>query len=162
MHVRWLLLAIASCGADKVEHPVTVVLVPDASRSAPPPASATDASATDASTPDECAPRKCVGSITEDVEAALGQAARATRRKCYEPALASTPTLEGSVKIRLTISENGRICSARSTGETTGMEQVGECTARVIEEIGQVPSPRGCVNVLFPVTFKVRKPDAGP
>lgn len=101
-----------------------------------------------------CEVTACGGSITSDTEATIQMLARQTRRKCYEPALAQDPSLTGHVDIRLKIAWDGEICSAGVDSADPGLQQVGECTARIIAAAGKVPAPRGCVNIKFPVNYK--------
>jgi hypothetical protein len=80
--------------------------------------------------------------------------ARQTRKKCYEPALGNDPSLQGHVDIKLKIGSDGSICSSTVDSADPGMQQVGECTARLIFAAGRVPAPQGCVNIKFPVNYK--------
>lgn len=96
----------------------------------------------------------CNGNMTPDTEASLGMLARQTRRKCYEPALAQDPSLMGHVDLKLRIAYDGEICSSTVDTADPGLQQVGECTARIIAAAGRIPAPKGCVNVKFPVTYK--------
>lgn len=101
-----------------------------------------------------CDVTACGGSVTPDTEASLGVLAKQTRRKCYEPALAQDPSLMGHVEIRLKIAGNGDICASSVDSADTGLQQVGECTARIIAAAGHVPAPHGCVNIKFPLNYK--------
>jgi hypothetical protein len=101
-----------------------------------------------------CEVTACAGSITADTEASLGMLAKQTRRKCYEPALAQDPSLMGHVDLKLKIAGDGEICTSSVDTADPGLQQVGECTARIIAAAGRVPAPRGCVNIKFPVTYK--------
>lgn len=101
-----------------------------------------------------CEVSACGGSITADTEASIQMLARQTRRKCYEPALAQDPSLTGRVEIKLKIAGDGEICSSGVDTADPGLQNVGECTARIIAAAGRVPAPRGCVNIKFPVNYK--------
>jgi len=101
-----------------------------------------------------CDVNVCTGRITPDTEASLGMLARQTRKKCYEPALAQDPSLQGHVDIKLKIGADGTICAASVDSADTGMQQIGDCTARMIQAAGRVPAPQGCVNIKFPVNYK--------
>lgn len=101
-----------------------------------------------------CDVTACGGRISADTEASLAMLARQTRKKCYEPSLTQDPSLKGHVDIRLKIGADGSICAASVESADPGMQQVGECTARMIQAAGRVPAPLGCVNVKFPVNYK--------
>ncbi len=101
-----------------------------------------------------CDVTSCGGSVGTDTEGGLAMLARQTRRKCYEPALASDPTLTGHVKVHLKIASNGTICSASVASNDMASSSVGECAARMLMASGHVPPPRGgCVNVDFPLNY---------
>ena len=80
--------------------------------------------------------------------------ARQTRKKCYEPALGQDPSLMGHVDIKLKIASDGEICSSSVDTADPGLQNVGECTARLIQAAGRVPAPQGCVIVKFPINYK--------
>lgn len=101
-----------------------------------------------------CEVMACGGKITADTEASLAMLARQTRKKCYEPSLAQDPSLQGHVDIKLKIGSDGSICSSTVDTADPGMQQVGDCTARMIQAAGRVPPPQGCVNIKFPVNYK--------
>lgn len=101
-----------------------------------------------------CDVTACSGKISADTEASLAMLARQTRKKCYEPALTQDPSLKGHVDLRLKIGADGSICAANVESADPGMQQTGECTARLILAAGRVPAPLGCVNVKFPVNYK--------
>jgi hypothetical protein len=101
-----------------------------------------------------CEVMACNGTVTPDTEAALAMLAKQTRRKCYEPALAQDPTLMGHVEIKLKIAGDGEICSSSVDSADPGLQNVGECTSRIIAASGRVAAPRGCVNVKFPLIYK--------
>jgi hypothetical protein len=96
----------------------------------------------------------CGGKISSDTEASLAMLARQTRKKCYEPALTQDPSLQGHVDIKLKIAGDGTICTASVDSADQGMQQVGDCTARMLQVAGRVPPPQGCVNIKFPVNYK--------
>jgi hypothetical protein len=96
----------------------------------------------------------CGGKISSDTEASLAMLARQTRKKCYEPALTQDPSLQGHVDIKLKIAGDGTICTASVDSADPGMQQIGDCTARMLQVAGRVPPPQGCVNIKFPVNYK--------
>jgi len=101
-----------------------------------------------------CEVTVCGGRVAEATEAGLAMLAKQTRKKCYEPALGQDPTLMGHVDIKLKIAGDGEICTSNVDVADPGLQQVGECTARLILAAGHVPAPQGCVNIKFPVNYK--------
>jgi hypothetical protein len=101
-----------------------------------------------------CDVTSCGGSVGQDTEGGLAMLARQTRRKCYEPALGSDPTLQGHVKVHMKIASNGTICSAAVASNDMASSSVGECAARMLQASGHVPPPKGgCVMVDFPFNY---------
>ncbi|MGC6416616.1 MAG: TonB family protein [Bradymonadia bacterium] len=63
-------------------------------------------------------------------------------RSCYEKQLKKNPNLNGSVKVRITILESGRVGSAKIAGNSTGDSAVASCiTSRV--KRWRFPKPDG-------------------
>ena len=105
---------------------------------------------------DVCALNVCNGNVASgsDTEHGLQMLARQTRRKCYDPALANDPTLQGHVKVHMKIASNGQICSANVASNDMSSTSVGECAARMLLASGRVPPPKGgCVNLDFPLNY---------
>ena len=105
---------------------------------------------------DPCAATVCNGNVAtgSDSERALQMLAHQTRRKCYDPALANDPTLQGHVTVRMKIASNGQICSASVLKNDMSSTSVGECAARMLLSSGHVPSPKGgCVELNFPLNY---------
>ena len=107
-------------------------------------------------TVDPCAYNTCNGNVSvgSDTERGLQMLARQTRRKCYDPALANDPTLQGKVMLKMKIASNGQICSAAVASNSMSSTSVGECAARMLQASGHVPPPKGgCVNLDFPLNY---------
>ncbi len=105
---------------------------------------------------DPCSYAVCNGNVTtgSDTEHGLQMLARQTRRKCYDPALANDPTLQGHVKVHMKIASNGQICSASVASNDMSTTSVGDCAARMLLASGRVPPPKGgCVNLDFPLNY---------
>lgn len=105
---------------------------------------------------DPCAYAVCNGNVApgSDTEHGLQMLARQTRRKCYDPALANDPTLQGHVKVHMKIASNGQICSASVASNDMSSTSVGDCAARMLLSSGHVPPPKGgCVNLDFPLNY---------
>ena len=93
----------------------------------------------------------CYGSITEDLESALGGKCRLARR-CYETELANNPDLKGRVSVRVHVASNGALCSATVESDETGSPHMGACVASLFR--GTVPIPSaGCFEGLVPCNF---------
>lgn len=148
---------IASVTASASSSPVSTALIDEVPL--PPPV-------VDASTPqptivyvgggDPCATKVCGGNVPSgsDSERALAMLAHQTRRKCYDPALANDPTLQGHVMVRMKIASNGQICSASVLKNDMPSSSVGECAARMLLASGHVPPPKGgCVELNFPLNY---------
>ncbi len=105
---------------------------------------------------DPCTYNACNGNVAtgSDTERGLQMLARQTRRKCYDPALANDPTLQGHVKLKMKIASTGQICSATVASNDMTSSSVGECAARMLAASGHVPPPKGgCVNLDFPLNY---------
>jgi hypothetical protein len=105
---------------------------------------------------DPCGMTTCNGNVAagSETERGLQMLARSTRRKCYDPALANDPSLQGHVKLQMKIAANGQICSATVAENDMSNGSVAECAARMLLGAGRVPSPLGgCVNLKFPMNF---------
>ncbi|HEY1955117.1 MAG TPA: AgmX/PglI C-terminal domain-containing protein [Polyangiaceae bacterium] len=105
---------------------------------------------------DPCAASACYGNVApgSDAERGLQLLAHQTRRKCYDPALANDPTLQGHVTVRMKIASNGQICSANVAKNDMPSTSVGECAARMLLASGRVPAPKGgCVELNFPLNY---------
>ena len=105
---------------------------------------------------DPCAVTYCGGNVApgSDAERGLQLLAHQTRRKCYDPALANDPTLQGHVTVRMKIASNGQICSASVAKNDMPSTSVGECAARMLLASGRVPAPKGgCVELNFPLNY---------
>lgn len=105
---------------------------------------------------DPCSYNVCNGTVGagSDTEHGLQMLALQTRRKCYDPALANDPTLQGHVKVHMKIAANGQICSANVSSNDMSNSSVGDCAARKLLASGRVPPPKGgCVNLDFPLNY---------
>ncbi len=76
---------------------------------------------------------------------------------CYERALASTPSLQGKVKVFFQISPSGKVSQARIAHSTLHDQKVEECMLQQVRT-WRFPAPEGggIVNVNYPFTFRPR------
>ena len=164
------LIAFKSCGA-KTADPITVTnpgppssaLNPSqvrATNDVPPPPEDIDAAvevdagkAVSAMASAGCDMKVCKGNATSEVQGALQQRARQTRRSCYESALAQDESLKGHVEINVRVGTNGQVCSASVASTDMGSPGVGQCVANMFRS-SHMPSPSGgCVDVKVPISF---------
>jgi TonB family protein len=76
-------------------------------------------------------------------------------RACYEHELRSNPTLQGAIRITLTIQESGSVTGVRVVDNTMGNDAVGACLVRVISGFRFNPGPTdGSVTYVFPFVFE--------
>lgn len=84
---------------------------------------------------------------------------------CYSKGLERDPQLKGTIDVRLTISQDGRVLGAiakkdppgpprPSTGEALTDREVVSCIEQVFESLTFAPTGQGMVNLVYPVTLK--------
>lgn len=83
------------------------------------------------------------------------QTRRGAITRCYETALATTPTLAGRIRVSLTIQESGTVVSVSATENTLGSDAVASCVVRVVQGFRFNPGPAdGSVTYAFPFDFE--------
>jgi outer membrane biosynthesis protein TonB len=105
--------------------------------------------------PNPCS-QACTGTAPANLESALrGRGAQA--RGCYEKALSTNPTLEGTMMVSVKVGPGGQVCSASIGNDTLGDPQVKNCVSNHFRS-SQLPAPQGgCVDVNVPLRFKAKK-----
>jgi hypothetical protein len=101
--------------------------------------------------PNPCA-KDCTGTATGALTGALsGRAGQS--RSCYEKALSSNPTLEGTLTIGVKVGAGGQVCSARIVSD--GLRDPGVSNCVVNRFAGATfPAPQGgCAEVNVPLRF---------
>lgn len=104
----------------------------------------------------------CPGTPNNALVEAIGKRARKAHR-CYDNELATSPTLDGRVVVKMRIGSDGRMCTAKATSDPK-MNAVATCVAgyfRGAVGAASLPPPSGgCADLDLPIVF-VQKPDAG-
>jgi hypothetical protein len=85
-------------------------------------------------------------------------------KECYDAALKSRPTSEGSVKVRFTVaSETGRIVNAKvDEASSTAPEAVRECVLRALDGLAVTPPDEQDGHATFVWEFRVKPAPANP
>lgn len=128
----------------------------------PPPAEA------DSAKPDEKGPKKAVASgagpcskVCEGTPTAALQSALSGRagqsRSCYEKALSSNATLEGTLTVGVKVGPGGQVCGARIVSDGLHDPGVSNCVvARFMSST--FPAPQGgCAEVNVPLRFMPKR-----
>jgi len=105
-----------------------------------------------ASGPNPCS-KVCEGTPSAALTSALsGKAAQS--RSCYEKALSSNATLEGTLTVGVKVGPGGQVCNARVVSDGLHDPGVSNCVvARFMSS--SFPAPQGgCVEVNVPLRFK--------
>lgn len=105
-----------------------------------------------ASGPNPCS-KVCDGTPSAALTSALsGKAAQS--RSCYEKALSSNATLEGTLTVGVKVGPGGQVCSARVVSDGLHDPGVSNCVvARFMSS--SFPAPQGgCAEVNVPLRFK--------
>jgi hypothetical protein len=138
--------------------------VPEEPPPPPPPPPAPEESAK----PDDKAPKKvgstgvnpcakeCTGTASGSLTSALaGRAGQS--RSCYEKALSSNATLEGTLTIGVKVGPTGQVCSARVVAD--GLHDPGVSNCVVNRFMGATfPAPQGgCADVNVPLRFMPKR-----
>jgi hypothetical protein len=102
--------------------------------------------------PNPCS-KVCEGTATAALQSALsGKAGQS--RSCYEKALSSNATLEGTLTVGVKVGPGGQVCSARVVSDGLHDPGVSNCVvARFMTS--SFPAPQGgCAEVNVPLRFK--------
>lgn len=115
---------------------------------APPPAPASTAASSGGAEPGVTGTLG-TGEIQKVIRKALGGV-----RSCYELGLRRSPTLQGTVTVRMVIGRDGSVTSASVASTTLGDGETEECIVRRLEKL-QFPAPQGGepVVVSYPFAF---------
>lgn len=87
----------------------------------------------------------------------LLEARRGELQACYDEALARTPKLAGSLKLRFLLSPSGRAYGVTLTGATIPDSGLQDCAVKAVSEIEFPPPLDGFMDVTYPFDFKVTK-----
>ena len=165
LELRTLLAAsLLACGGGSADRAVVHLSAPKASTAPSATAGAAPPVATmpPPRTDDPCGEVVCRGQAGDDTVQGITTLAHVTRRKCYDPALADDPKLEGHAMVRMRISSAGTICEARVTQNDMKDASVADCAATVFRGASIPPPEGGCVEVNLPLRFVPIGKDAGP
>jgi hypothetical protein len=105
--------------------------------------------------PNPCS-KECTGTATAALTSALsGRAGQS--RSCYEKALSSNATLEGTLTIGVKVGPGGQVCSARVVAD--GLHDPGVSNCVVNRFAGSTfPAPQGgCAEVNVPLRFMPKR-----
>ena len=105
--------------------------------------------------PNPCS-KECTGTATAALTSALaGRAGQS--RSCYEKALSSNATLEGTLTIGVKVGPGGQVCSARVVAD--GLHDPGVSNCVVNRFLGTTfPAPQGgCADVNVPLRFMPKR-----
>jgi hypothetical protein len=105
--------------------------------------------------PNPCS-KECTGTATGALTSALsGRAGQS--RSCYEKALSSNATLEGTLTIGVKVGPGGQVCSARVVAD--GLHDPGVSNCVVNRFLGTTfPAPQGgCADVNVPLRFMPKR-----
>jgi hypothetical protein len=118
----------------------------------------------DSAKPDEKEPKKvvssgaspcskvCTGTASGALQSALaGRGAQA--RGCYQKALSTNATLQGTMLVSVKVGPGGQVCGASVTNDTLQDPMVKSCVTNHFRA-SQLPAPEGgCVDVNVPLRF---------
>jgi hypothetical protein len=159
----------ASGEAPKEKTPVAVATTAEpVLDSPPPPPPPPEAPPEESAKPDDKGPKKvsstgpnpcsqaCTGTATAALQSALGGRAGQSR-SCYEKALSSNATLEGTLTIGVKVGPGGQVCSARVVAD--GLHDPGVSNCVVHRFMGaSFPAPQGgCAEVNVPLRFMPKR-----
>jgi hypothetical protein len=105
--------------------------------------------------PNPCS-KECTGTATAALQSALaGRAGQS--RSCYEKALSSNATLEGTLTVGVKVGPGGQVCGARVVAD--GLHDPGVSNCVVNRFAGATyPAPQGgCADVNVPLRFKAKR-----
>jgi hypothetical protein len=105
--------------------------------------------------PNPCA-QACTGTAPSALTSALsGRAAQS--RSCYEKALSSNATLEGTLTVGVKVGPGGQVCSARVVADGLHDPGVANCVVNRFLS-SSFPAPQGgCAEVNVPLRFMPKK-----
>ena len=156
--------------SDSTKTPTPVAVGPSAAAvlDEPPPPPPPPPPPEDSAKPDEKGPKKlgstgpnpcskeCTGTASGALTSALaGRAGQS--RSCYEKALSSNATLEGTLTVGVKVGSGGQVCSARVIAD--GLHDPGVSNCVVNRFMGATfPAPQGgCAEVNVPLRFMPKR-----
>lgn len=105
--------------------------------------------------PNPCA-KECTGTATGALTGALsGRAGQS--RSCYEKALSSNPTLEGTLTVGVKVGPGGQVCSARVVSDGLRDPGVSNCVVNRFAGSTFPPPQGGCAEVNVPLRFMPKR-----
>lgn len=158
----------ASGEAPKEKTPVAVATTAEPVLDSPPPPPPPPPPPEESAKPEDKGPKKvgstgpnpcsqvCTGSPSAALQSALsGRAGQS--RSCYEKALSSNATLEGTLTIGVKVGPGGQVCSARVVAD--GLHDPGVSNCVVNRFLGATfPAPQGgCAEVNVPLRFMPKR-----
>lgn len=105
--------------------------------------------------PNPCS-KECTGSASAALQSALsGRAGQS--RSCYEKALSSNATLEGTLTIGVKIGPGGQVCGARVIKDGLHDPGVSNCVVNRFASSTFPPPQGGCAEVNVPLRFMPKR-----
>lgn len=100
--------------------------------------------------------KECAGTATAALQSALaGRGAQA--RGCYQKALSTNNTLEGTMLMTVKVGPSGQVCSASISNDTLHDPMIKSCVTNHFKS-SVLPAPQGgCVDVNVPLRFTAKK-----
>lgn len=164
--IVWKVTSSGETPKDKT--PVAVATTAEPVLDSPPPPPPPPPPPEESAKPDDKGPKKvgstgpnpcsqvCTGSPSAALQSALsGRAGQS--RSCYEKALSSNATLEGTLTIGVKVGPGGQVCSARVVAD--GLHDPGVSNCVVNRFMGaSFPAPQGgCAEVNVPLRFMPKR-----
>ncbi|HHH29347.1 MAG TPA: AgmX/PglI C-terminal domain-containing protein [Polyangiaceae bacterium] len=163
-----LALLLAGCAASTPETappaPSAPPPAPVAVASAPPSAPEPEPEAEQALAPNAKAYQEATAFTSAEVKKVVRQHFDQVG-DCYSKGLQRDPDLKGTIDVRITISQDGRVLGAvakkdppgpprPSQGEALTDREVVSCVEKVFERLKFAPTGQGMVNLVYPVTLR--------
>jgi hypothetical protein len=102
--------------------------------------------------PNPCS-KECTGTASAALQSALsGRAGQS--RSCYEKALSSNATLEGTLTVGVKVGPGGQVCGARVVSDGLHDPGVSNCVVNRFMSSTFPPPQGGCAEVNVPLRFK--------
>jgi hypothetical protein len=156
-----------SSDTSKPQAPVVATTSAQPTLDEPPPPPPPPPVVEDAGKPDEKGPKKivggpnpcskeCTGTATSQLTSALsGRAGQS--RSCYEKALSTNATLEGTLTIGVRVGPGGQVCGARVVADGLHDPGVTNCVVNRFAS-STFPAPQGgCAEVNVPLRFMPKR-----
>jgi hypothetical protein len=157
----------SSGGDDKPQTPVATTTAPTPALDEPPPPPPPPPPPEESAKPEDKTPKKvasgpnpcskeCTGTATSALTSALsGRAGQS--RSCYEKALSTNSTLQGTITVGVKVGPGGQVCSARVVSDALHDPGVTNCVVNRFAS-STFPAPQGgCAEVNVPLRFMPKK-----